>query len=97
MVNIGELLLGGVAVPGNRVAGTPGINVQPPRGVMTELIAYQESDDGDCWARFRLGSGEPCWMRVSMKGVTVKRSGLGLSELTNFRTALRRFAVMSLI
>ena len=45
---------------------------------MTELIAFDESDSGACFARFRLDSGELCWMRLSMKGVTVKRSGLGL-------------------
>ncbi|UCD23702.1 MAG: hypothetical protein JSW51_11800, partial [Gemmatimonadota bacterium] len=54
---------------------------------MTELIDYREVDDGDSWARFRLDSGELCWMRVSMSGVVVKRSGLGLLGRVLFREA----------
>jgi hypothetical protein len=44
---------------------------------MTELIDFM--DRGlRCWARFRLDSSDPCWLRVSPSGVLVKRSRLGL-------------------
>jgi len=43
---------------------------------MTELIDFM--DQGlSCWARFRLDSSDPCWLRVSPSGVLVKRSRLG--------------------
>jgi hypothetical protein len=52
---------------------------------MADLIAYMEPGETPGWARFRLDSGDRCWMGVKGDGVTVKRSGLGLLGRTLYK------------
>jgi hypothetical protein len=52
---------------------------------MTDLIAYMEPGRTPGWARFRLDSGDRCWMGVTDDGVMVKRSGLGLLGRTLYK------------
>jgi len=52
---------------------------------MADLIAYMEPGETPGWARFRLDSGDRCWMGVRQDGVTVKRSGLGLLGRTLYK------------
>jgi hypothetical protein len=43
-------------------------------------------DNGSqCWARLKLGNGDPCWISVAQSGVIVKRSRLGLFGATLYK------------
>jgi hypothetical protein len=57
----------------------------PHEELMSDLIAYMEPAGTPGWARFRLDSGDRCWMGVTDNGVTVKRSGLGLLGRTLYK------------
>jgi hypothetical protein len=45
---------------------------------MISTVEAFKDDKIGCWARLKLGSGDPCWISVAQTGVIVKRSKLGL-------------------